>query len=104
MDLMYGKIIERARQNHILDKFISETRTLTPSLLARVQDAWKDYVRNRVSRGVPENEKATEGQEEEAWSRISENYTNQAWKQECLKRDEKFDMYYLSAVSPVTVS
>ncbi|KAF8902901.1 tRNA synthetases class I (C) catalytic domain-containing protein, partial [Gymnopilus junonius] len=93
------KIIERARQNHLLEEFISETKSLTPSLLARVQGAWKSYVRNRVSRGVPESEKAIEGQEEESWSKISEKYQNQAWKQECLKRDEKFDMYYLSARS-----
>jgi cysteinyl-tRNA synthetase len=49
---------------------------------------------------VAENDRAIEGNEEAAWSRISELYSNPQWKQECLKRDEKFDMYYSSAVSP----
>ncbi|PPQ84596.1 hypothetical protein CVT25_015799 [Psilocybe cyanescens] len=91
------KIIERARQNHILESFISQTNALTPSLLDRVRDSWKIYIRNRVSKGVPENEKATEGREEELWRKISDSYQNTTWKQECLKRDEKFDMYCSSA-------
>lgn len=57
-------------------------------------------MRTRVNKGVSENDRATEGNEETAWSRISELYSNPEWKQECLKRDEKFDMYYSSAVSP----
>ncbi|PPQ66330.1 hypothetical protein CVT26_011161 [Gymnopilus dilepis] len=93
------KIIERARQNHLLEKFIAETTSLTPALIERVEDAWRTYVRTRLNRGVPEGEKAAEGREEEAWHKILENYQNLAWKQECLKRDEKFDMYFSSARS-----
>ncbi|KAF8198063.1 tRNA synthetases class I (C) catalytic domain-containing protein [Pholiota molesta] len=91
------KIIERARQNHLLENFRLQTQSLTQTLLANVNDAWKNYVRTRVSKGVPENIKATEGTEEAAWSQINGLYQSLEWKQECLKRDEKFDMYYTSA-------
>ncbi|KDR75100.1 hypothetical protein GALMADRAFT_248997 [Galerina marginata CBS 339.88] len=91
------KIIIRARQNHLLEKFRSETNTLTPSLLARIRDAWEVFLRIQLSRGVPDQEKARVGHEEVAWLRISELYQNQNWKQECLKSDEKFDMYYSSS-------
>lgn len=56
-------------------------------------------MRTRVNKGVPETEKAGDGIEEAAWLRISSLYSNPEWKQECLKRDEKFDMHYSSAVS-----
>ena len=94
------QIIERARQNHLFELFRSQVQSLTPELLATVVDSWKSYVRTRVSKAVPENVKAVEGAEETAWSQISELYQQPEWKQECLKRDEKFDMYYTSAVSP----
>lgn len=51
-----------------------------------------------MSRGLPANEKFTTGDEEIQWSRIVEMTQKQDWKQECLKRDEKFDMYFSSAV------
>jgi cysteinyl-tRNA synthetase len=82
-----------------LENFRLQTQSLTQTLLANVNDAWKNYVRTRVSKGVPENIKATEGTEEAAWSQINGLYQSLEWKQECLKRDEKFDMYYTSAVS-----
>ncbi|KAH9485083.1 putative cysteine--tRNA ligase [Psilocybe cubensis] len=91
------KIIERARQNHILETFRSQTSTLTPSLLDKIRNSWTSYLRNRVNKGVPENEKIIEGREEESWRTICASYQNSAWKQECLKRDEKFDMYYSAA-------
>ncbi|KJA20025.1 hypothetical protein HYPSUDRAFT_43630 [Hypholoma sublateritium FD-334 SS-4] len=91
------KIIERARQNHLFELFRSQVQNLTPEVLATVVDSWKSYVRTRVSKAVPEDIKAVEGTEETAWSQISELYQRPEWKQECLKRDEKFDMYYSSA-------
>ena len=96
--LIHSKIIERARQNHLLETFRSQTTSLTSALLDQVRTAWKTYVCTRVNKGVPEKDRATEGNEETAWLRISELYSNPAWRQECLKRDEKFDMYYSSAV------
>jgi len=97
--LYFHKIIERARQNHLLDVLRSQTTCLSDSLLDQVLQSWKSFVRIRVSKGVPETEKAGNGNEEAAWSRISLLYSTPGWKQECLKRDEKFDMHYSSAVS-----
>ena len=96
--LIINQIIERARQDHLFDTFRSQTNALTPSLLSQVRDAWKTYVRDRVSKGVPENVKPTDGNEDEAWARISELYKNAEWRQESLKREGKFDMYFTSAV------
>ena len=96
--LIINQIIERARQDHLFDTFRSQTSTLTPGLLSQVRDAWRTYVRNRVSRGVPENVKPTHGNEDETWTRISELYQNTEWRQESLKREGKFDMYFASAV------
>ncbi|KAF9564747.1 cysteinyl-tRNA synthetase [Agrocybe pediades] len=91
------KIIIRARQNHLLETFISQTNILDQSLLTRLWNSWNDYVRTRINKGLPENEKAKEGQEKEVWAKISDMYQNREWKQDCLKRDEKFDMHYTSA-------
>jgi cysteinyl-tRNA synthetase len=96
--LIINQIIERARQDHLFNTFRSQTNALTPILLSQVRNAWKTYVRDRVSKGVPEILKATDGNEEEAWTRISELYKNAEWRQESLKREGKFDMYFISAV------
>lgn len=76
-----------------------QTQALTTALLTNLRDAWKAYVRTRVSKGLPENEKARDGNEDAVWLRISELYKKPEWRQECLKRDEKFDLHYSSAVS-----
>ncbi|KAF8893454.1 tRNA synthetases class I (C) catalytic domain-containing protein [Infundibulicybe gibba] len=81
------KIIERARQNHLLEKFRLETTVLSPNLVSQVGDAWRSHLRDRVGRG----------EEEEAWARLEKLILNKNWKQDCLKRDEKFDMYFTSA-------
>lgn len=78
-----------------------QTQSLTPVLLTNLRDAWKAYVRTRVSKGLPENEKVPDGNEDAVWLRISELYQKSEWRQECLKRDEKFDLHYSSAVSPL---
>jgi cysteinyl-tRNA synthetase len=96
--LIINQIIERARQDHLFDTFRSQTNALNSSLLSQVRDAWRIYVRERVSKGVPENIKPTNGNEDEAWIRILELYKNAEWRQESLKREGKFDMYFASAV------
>ena len=96
--LIINQIIERARQDHLFDTFRSQTNALTPILLSQVRDAWRTYVRDRVSKGVPENLKPTEGNEDQVWTRISELYKNNEWRQESLKREGKFDMYFTAAV------
>ncbi|TFK44293.1 tRNA synthetases class I (C) catalytic domain-containing protein [Crucibulum laeve] len=91
------KIIERARQNHILDTFRADTTSLTDELISRVYEAWRTFILKRVSKGLPENERPAQGQEDKVWPRLCELVQNQEWKQECLKKDEKFDMYFSAA-------
>ena len=96
--LIINQIIERARHDHLFDTFRSQTNTLTLILLSQVRDAWRTYVRDRVSKGVPTNLKPKEGNEDDAWARISELYKDNEWRQEFLKREGKFDMYFNAAV------
>jgi len=81
-----------------------QTQSLTAALLTNLRDAWKAYVRTRVNKGLSENEKVSDGNEDAVWLRISELYQKSEWRQECLKRDEKFDLHYSSAVSPIACS
>ena len=57
-----------------------------------IYSAWKDYIRSEVTKGLPEGEKIVEGKEEDAWKALSQKIQDVSWKQECLKRYEKFDM------------
>ncbi|KAJ7162097.1 tRNA synthetases class I (C) catalytic domain-containing protein [Mycena filopes] len=91
------KIIKRARQNHLLDKFREETSSVSPELIARVHDAWRAHVREALSKGLLESDAPKAGEEDKAWPRLAELIQNKDWKQECLRRDEKFDMYFSSA-------
>jgi cysteinyl-tRNA synthetase len=68
-----------------------------------VSEAWTDYARSRVNKGLPGNEKISEGAEEASWSKLSELLQDQEWKQECLKRDEKFDMNFTAAVRLLSI-
>ncbi|GLB37791.1 putative tRNA synthetases class I (C) catalytic domain [Lyophyllum shimeji] len=91
------KIIIRARQNHLFDNFRSATTSLSSDLINRVHSAWRTHVREKVGKGLSEAERPAEGDEEKAWTRLTELIKDKAWKQECLRRDEKFDMYFSSA-------
>ena len=55
-------------------------------------------MRSEVNKGLPENEKIVEGKEEDAWKTLSQKIQDLSWKQECLKRYEKFDMAFSAAV------
>jgi cysteinyl-tRNA synthetase len=94
----FGKIIQRARQNHLLDTFRSETKTMTSDLINQVHAAWRTHVREKVAKGLPNSERPIEGDEETAWPRLCELVQDIGWKQECIRRDEKFEMYFSSAV------
>ena len=63
-----------------------------------IYSAWKDYIRSEVNKGLPESEKIVEGDEEGAWKTLSQKIQDVSWKQECLKRYEKFDMVFSAAV------
>ncbi|KAJ7594469.1 tRNA synthetases class I (C) catalytic domain-containing protein [Mycena floridula] len=91
------KIIIRARQNYLIDKCRAETKSVSSEFLAYINSAWKTYVREKVGKGVSLAERSAEGQEEKFWSAVETQITNKEWKQECLERDEKFDMHVTSA-------
>ncbi|EGO25879.1 hypothetical protein SERLADRAFT_437591 [Serpula lacrymans var. lacrymans S7.9] len=91
------KIILRARQNHLFNKFRSETTSLSPELIAQIQEAWSIYVHEKISKGLPESERPSNGDEAKSWPRLADLFKDKAWKQECLKRDEKFDMHFSAA-------
>jgi len=63
-----------------------------------IHSAWKEYIRSEVNKGLLENEKIIEGNEEGAWKSLSQKIQDVSWKQECLKRYEKFDMAFSAAV------
>ena len=93
-----SQIIIRARQGHLVQEFRTSNSTLTPQLVDEIYSAWKDYTRSEVNKGLPENEKIIEGDEEGAWKTLSQKIQDVSWKQECLKRHEKFDMAFSAAV------
>ncbi|KAF7332125.1 DALR-2 domain-containing protein [Mycena kentingensis (nom. inval.)] len=92
------KIIKRARQNHLLEQFRAETTAITPDLVAQIHDAWRIHIRKQLGKGLPAGLAPAEGEEDAFWPRLLELAGDPAWKQECTKRDEKFDMH-LSAAS-----
>ncbi|KAJ7049675.1 tRNA synthetases class I (C) catalytic domain-containing protein [Mycena amicta] len=91
------KIIKRARQNHLLDKFRDETSAVSPELIAQVHAAWRIHVHKELRKGLPDTLAPAEGDEDAFWPRLVELIQNKDWKQECLRRDEKFDMHFSSA-------
>lgn len=93
-----AQIILRARQNHLVERFRARQSALTPELLDFVYSSWTSFVQSKVAKGLPETEKPAAGSEADAWSGLSARFQDKAWKQECLKRDEKFDMQFSAAV------
>ncbi|KAJ3881256.1 tRNA synthetases class I (C) catalytic domain-containing protein [Lentinula edodes] len=96
------KIIKRARQNHLLEKFRADTKLLDANLVSQVYTAWRAFLRNEMATGLPSDERAlfteNDGELDSQFNRIAELIqNNKEWKQECLKRDEKFDMNFTSA-------
>ncbi|KAF8499666.1 tRNA synthetases class I (C) catalytic domain-containing protein [Russula emetica] len=91
------KIILRARQTYLLNKFKSEATSLTQALLDEVRTSWDSYVRCKVSKGLPSEQVPPSGSEWQAWSELSIKAADNAWKNDALKRDEKFDMYFTAA-------
>ncbi|KAG9309224.1 cysteinyl-tRNA ligase [Chiua virens] len=85
------KIILRARQNHLFENFRAQTSSLTPDLLARVQEAWQSHVLERVSKGLPDTYI-------HLWPQIEALQHDEVQKVECLKRDEKFGMNLGTAI------
>ena len=92
------QIILRARQTYLLNKFKSESTSLTQALLDEVRTSWDSYVRSNVSKGLPREQMFPSGSEWQSWGELSIKAADKAWKDDALKRDEKFDMYFTAAV------
>jgi len=81
-----------------VQEFRTSNSVLTSRLVDEIHSAWKEYVRSEVNKGLPENEKIVQGKEEDSWKALSQKIQDLSWKQECLKRYEKFDMAFSAAV------
>jgi hypothetical protein len=82
----------------LVQEFRASNSALTPRLADEIHSAWKDYILLEVNKGLPENEKIIAGNEDDAWKTLSQKIQDPLWKQECLKRYEKFDMAFSAAV------
>ncbi|KAI0088164.1 tRNA synthetases class I (C) catalytic domain-containing protein [Irpex rosettiformis] len=93
------KIILRARQTHLVEQFKTSQTALTPELIAIVTDSWTSYVYSKVSKGLSETDKLAQGQEWSAWQTLQGKFgsDDKTWKQENLRRDEKFEMHFSAA-------
>ncbi|KZT71709.1 cysteinyl-tRNA synthetase [Daedalea quercina L-15889] len=91
------KIILRARQSHLVNKFRAETTSLSRDLVEQLEAAWADYVQSKVSKGLPDADKPAKGRERDAWPPLETRFQDRAWKQEGLRRDEKFEMHFSAA-------
>lgn len=91
------KIILRARQSYLVNKFRSETDALSRDLVDQLETAWADFVQSKVSKGLPDTDRPSKGKEKEAWPLLVTQFQDKAWKQEGLKRDEKFEMHFSAA-------
>lgn len=95
------QIITRARQNHVFETFRSEVKDASPDLIDRIRVAWRAFVQERVAKGLPDSERPSVGDEEIEWDHLTTRVQDTQWKLDCLRRDEKFDMYFSSAVRPL---
>ncbi|KAI9507482.1 tRNA synthetases class I (C) catalytic domain-containing protein [Russula earlei] len=91
------KIILRARQTHLVNKFRSTVTSLTQELLDEVRSSWCSYVRSKVSKGLPLEDVSPAGLEWRSWSDLSTKAADKAWKDDAIKRDEKFEMHFVTA-------
>ncbi|KAJ3996051.1 tRNA synthetases class I (C) catalytic domain-containing protein [Lentinula boryana] len=96
------KIIKRARQTHLLEKLRTDTTSLDGNLISHVSAAFRAFLQNELAAGLPENERlsSTETDQEidKKFTQIADLVqVNKEWRQECLKRDERFDMNFTSA-------
>ena len=94
----FMQIILRARQSHLVKKFRSETTSLSQKLMVQVEVAWADYVQSKVSKGLADLDRPAKGKEKESWPQLVTRFQDKAWRQDGLKRDEKFEMHFTAAV------
>ncbi|KAJ3757808.1 hypothetical protein EV360DRAFT_95027 [Lentinula raphanica] len=80
------KFIKLARQNHLLEKFRSDTSSSDDKLISQVFTAWRTLLRNDLAAALLENERLS--------SADTNKETNKDWRLECSKRDKRFDMNF----------
>lgn len=56
---------------------------------------------SKVSKGLPPDEVPPIGLERQTWSKLSIKISDKAWKDEAIKKDEKFEMHFNAAVSSI---
>lgn len=84
-----------------METFRTQTTAMSSSLIDEVEDAWRTYLRSDFAKGLPEADKPSKGSEAEAWEHVLLKAAQPAYRSECLKRDEKFDMKRKALVSAV---
>jgi len=83
---------------HLVDNFRLGATSLTQNLLDEVRSSWDSYVRSKVSKGLLSEDVPPFGSEWQAWSGLCIKAADNDWKNDSLKRDEKFDMHITAAV------
>ena len=58
-------------------------------------------MRSKVSKGLSADEVPPLGLERQAWSKLSIKISDKAWKDEAIKKDEKFEMHFTAAVRSI---
>lgn len=92
------QIIRRSRETHLIEKFRESSRILRQSLIDEVEDAWRTYFNSQLTKALEAADLPVAGEEVASWENLSRKMQNAGWKQECLKRDEKFDMHMKALV------
>jgi cysteinyl-tRNA synthetase len=87
---------------HLVNSFRSGATSLTQELLEEVRCSWDSYVRSKVSKGLLNEDVPPFGSEWQAWNGLWIKAADVTWKNEALKRDEKFDMHLTAAVRFLT--
>jgi cysteinyl-tRNA synthetase len=64
-----------------------------------VRDAWTAHVRSKVCKGLADADAPAPGGEWDAWPALEAQFKDdRSWRQEGLRRDEKFEMHFNAAV------
>lgn len=62
-----------------------------------------DYVESNVGKGLADADRPSKGKERESWPELAARFQDKAWKQDGLKRDEKFEMHFSAAVRTLPI-
>ena len=93
------QIIRRSRETHLLEKFRETSRSLNQALIDEVEEAWRTYFTSQLTKALEAADQPVAGEEVASWEKLSQKMQDASWKQDCAKRDEKFDMHMKALVS-----